>query len=217
MRIVLLGPPGAGKGTQASKLSEEFHIPKVATGDMLRAEVSGGSDLGRRAQEYMRRGELVPDDIIIRMIEARLSEEDCRRGFILDGFPRNIAQARALEGIVTIDLVIHIDVDEEEVVERFTGRLACRQCQAVYHRRFNPPLHEGVCDACGGELYQRVDDREEVVRQRFRTYREATQPLIEFYRSRAILERVDGSGTIEEVAAHIREVLASRGLVTSAG
>ncbi|MFQ5838255.1 MAG: adenylate kinase [Thermoplasmata archaeon] len=213
MKLALFGPPGAGKGTQASRLSEVLSIPVVATGDMLRLEVSGETDLGRKARGYMKRGQLVPDDIIIQMVERRLSREDCQKGFILDGFPRNIAQARALEDLVSVDLVIYLEVGEEEVVERFSGRLACRECQSVYNLKFSPPKVEGKCDLCGGELYQREDDREDVVRERFRTYRERTQPLVDYYQSKSILERAEGSGTIEEVSEKIHTVLRSRGLM----
>lgn len=213
MKLVVLGPPGAGKGTQAAKLSGELSLPRIATGDMLRLEVSSGTELGKEAEGYMRRGLLVPDEIIIEMVRERVSHDDCKGGFILDGFPRNMAQAKTLEALGPMDLVIYLDAGEEEVVERLVGRRACRECQAVYHLRFSPPKADGRCDLCGGRLHQREDDREGVVRERFRTYRERTQPLVQYYQAKSILEKVEGLGTIEEISRSIRETLESRGLI----
>ncbi len=208
-----MGAPGAGKGTQASILSKEFSVPKIATGDMLRLEADDGTELGKGAEEYMRKGLLVPDGMIIEMVRRRLAREDCGEGFILDGFPRNLKQARALEGMGSVDLVIYLEVGEEDAIERFADRRACSECQAVYHLRFSPPRSSDKCDLCGGELYQREDDREEVVLRRFRTYREMTKPLVDFYRDRSVLEVVRGSGSIEEVSQAIRDTLHSRGIV----
>ncbi len=213
MKLVILGPPGAGKGTQATKLSRELSLPRVSTGDMLRHEVAAGTDLGKRAEEYMKVGVLVPDELIVEMIGERLSREDVRRGFILDGFPRNLEQAEALRRMSDIDAVIYLDVSEEEVVERFSGRRECSKCQAVYHVRNSPPQVKGRCDRCGGNIRQRVDDREDVVRQRFRTYREKTEPLVEHYRGSKHLVEIDGSGSIEEVRQAIRAALTSKELL----
>lgn len=213
MKLVILGPPGAGKGTQAARLAEDLSIPSVATGDILRREVASGTDLGKRAEEYMKGGVLVPDELIIEMMRERLSHDDARHGFILDGFPRTMEQGEALRGMSDVDAVIYLDVSEKEVVERFSGRRACSQCQAVYHVRSRPPQVRGTCDRCGGNIRQRVDDREDVVRQRFRTYREKTEPLVEHYRGTSHLVEIDGSRTIEEIQGAIRAALASKGLL----
>jgi len=207
MRIVMLGPPGSGKGTQAAKLSSHFAIPHIATGDMLRRAVAARTELGRKAEEYMRRGDLVPDDLVIAMTLERLGEEDCRNGFILDGFPRTVPQAKALEEKVNLDAVVNIAVDRDEIVKRFAGRRVCTDCEAVYHIVSNPPKVDGVCDVCGGKLVQREDDREEVVRERFRTYEEKTKPLVEYYRERSLLVTVDGAGGIEETFSLILNAL----------
>ncbi|MDI6655360.1 MAG: adenylate kinase, partial [Candidatus Hydrothermarchaeota archaeon] len=164
MKLILLGAPGAGKGTQAQKLVKHFKIPQISTGDLLRAAVAKRTDLGKHANEYMTAGKLVPDEIVIGLIQERLKEDDCKNGFILDGFPRTIAQAEKLKEIADIDAVVNVDVDTYILVERLTGRRTCKNCNAVFHMVFNPPKEEGVCDACGGELYQRADDNEETVR-----------------------------------------------------
>lgn len=208
-----MGPPGAGKGTQAARLAERLGVPRIATGDMLRMEVNSSTDLGKRAERYMRRGVLVPDEIIIEMVKRRVSQEDCQGGFVLDGFPRNIRQAEALEDLGTVDIVLYLEVEEGEVVERLSGRRSCSNCQAVYHVRFSPPMMGGKCDRCGGDLYQREDDREKVVRQRFQTYRESTQPLVDYYETKSVLEKVSGDGTIEQISQNLLKVLQSRGLL----
>lgn len=213
VKLIVLGPPGAGKGTQAARLAKEFSIPRIATGDILRQEVAAGTDLGKHASEYMEKGVLVPDGLVIEMIAERLSREAAASGFILDGFPRNLEQAEALEALSDIDAVVYLDVGEEVVVERFSGRRSCSQCQAVYHVRNSPPRVRGMCDRCGGDVLQRVDDREDVIKQRFRTYREKTEPLVERYRRTSHLVEIDGSGTIAEIRKAIRSALASRGLL----
>lgn len=214
MKVVLLGPPGAGKGTQAQRLAWEVGVPYVATGDMLRRHVRKGTDLGTRARAYMDRGDLVPDDLIIAMVRRRLEEADCQGGFILDGFPRTPAQAEALAALAPPDVVLYLDVREDEIARRLSGRRTCRECGAVYHLEFDPPAEAGVCDRCGGALDQRVDDREEVVRERVRTYRRQTEPVVDRYRARSLLVEVDGSGTIPEVEARLREALREAGLLT---
>lgn len=210
MKVVFLGPPGAGKGTQAQRLAQKLKVPRIATGDMLRSHVEAGTDLGKAARDYMARGELVPDDLIVAMIRARLAEPDCADGFVLDGFPRTRDQAVALEALTDLDLALLLAVDEEEIVTRLTGRRVCRKCQAVYHREYDPPRERGVCDRCGGELYQRADDREEVIRERLRTYRERTEALVDRYRDGSLLVEVDGEGSIETVARRVREAVEER-------
>lgn len=207
-RLIMLGPPGAGKGTQAQRLARRYDIPQVSTGDMLRAARSEGTELGQKAAEYMDAGELVPDEVVIGIVEERLSSDEMRRGFILDGFPRTVEQAEALaEMDVSIEAVLNLDVSEDEVVRRLSGRLNCPECGAAYHEEFDPPEEAGTCDECGSELVQRDDDRPEVVRERLEEYRAKTEPLVEFYREQDVLEEVDGEGTPEEVAERVLAVV----------
>ena len=207
MKLILLGAPGAGKGTQAQKLVDNYNIPQISTGDLLRAAVADGTDLGKQANEYMTAGKLVPDEVVIGLIEERLKEDDCKDGFILDGFPRTIAQADKLKDITDIDAVVNVDVDTAILVERLTGRRTCKNCNAVFHTIFNPPKEEGACDACEGELYQRSDDNEETVRSRVETYNENTAPLIDYYKGTGKLKNVDGQGVIEEIFQNILKVM----------
>lgn len=210
--LILLGPPGAGKGTQAERICELYGIPHISTGDIFRDHLKRGTELGLKAREYMDRGELVPDEVVIGIVRERLKEPDCERGFVLDGFPRTTAQADALKGMLAgmgrvIDHVLNIQVPDETVVERLTGRRTCRSCGAVYHLKFNPPREEGKCDACGGELYVRDDDREETVRARLEEYHAKTRPLIDYYRAEGLLRDIEGNASMEEVLASIRKVL----------
>lgn len=212
MVILFLGAPGAGKGTQASLIARKLNIPHISTGDIFREAVSKGTELGRKAKEYMDRGELVPDEVVIGIVKERLSQEDCRNGFVLDGFPRTVAQAEALDKVLEdlgakLDFVFNINVSEEEVVRRLTGRRTCRNCNAVYHVEFNPPAKDGVCDACGGELYQRDDDREETVRNRMRVYLEKTAPLIDYYKSKGVLIDINGELPVDGVTKEIEKYL----------
>ncbi len=209
MIVVFLGPPGSGKGTQAKKLSQELGLMHISTGDLLREAVKNQTPLGLKAKEYMDRGELVPDNLMIALIEEVMPKEG---RFILDGFPRTVPQALALEEMLRgykrdVDKVFLFDLSEEVVVERLSGRLTCSQCGAVYHRKYNPPKQEGVCDLCGGNLIQREDDKEEVVRRRYRVYKEQTSPLVEFYQKRNKLIRLDASQNIQEVNKRLLEVL----------
>lgn len=204
MNLILLGPPGAGKGTQAALLSQRLRLPHVASGDLFREAMRKGTALGEKARPYMERGVLVPDEVTNAMIEERLKEPDCAKGVILDGFPRTIEQARALEGILVergerVDRVLVIQVSEGALIERLSGRRTCRRCQANYHILFNPPQKEGVCDKCGGDLYQRSDDEEETVRRRVWVYMEETAPLIDYYRRQGLLTEIDGEQGIEGV------------------
>ncbi|GAA3758909.1 adenylate kinase [Spinactinospora alkalitolerans] len=204
MRAVLVGPPGAGKGTQAQILASELSIPKVSTGDIFRANVSGGTELGKRAKAYMDRGDLVPDEVTNAMVRDRLAEDDAQGGFLLDGFPRNVAQAETLNKMLDdmgrrLDVVLELKVDEEEVVKRLSGRRTCRNCGHVQHVVFDPPKTEGVCDVCGGELFQRDDDREETIRHRLDVYREQTAPLVSFYADEGRLVTIEATGSVEEV------------------
>ena len=207
MKLILLGAPGAGKGTQALKLVDHYSIPQISTGDLLRAAVADGTDLGKQANEYMTAGKLVPDEVVIGLIEERLKEDDCQSGFILDGFPRTVAQADKLKEITDIDAVVNVDVDTSILVDRLTGRRTCKTCNAMYHMVFNPPKQEGVCDACGGELYQRSDDNEETVTKRVKTYNENTAPLIDYYKETGKVKDVNGQGGIDEIFQNILKVL----------
>ncbi|GAA4903905.1 adenylate kinase [Streptomonospora salina] len=214
MRAVLVGPPGAGKGTQAQILASELSIPKVSTGDIFRANVSGGTELGKQAKAYMDRGDLVPDEVTNAMVRDRLKEEDAKDGFLLDGFPRNVAQAEVLNKILDglgqrLDAVVELRADEEEVVKRLSGRRQCRNCNHVHHVEFEPPRAEGVCDNCGGELFQRDDDREEVVRHRLEVYREQTEPLVAFYEDEGILVAIDATGDVDDVTRRAQAALRS--------
>lgn len=212
MNLLLIGPPGAGKGTQAERLRERFQIPHLSVGDMLREAVKRGTELGRMAAEVMNRGELLPDDLVGEMVARRLSEADCERGFILDGYPRNRSQADRFDAILAaqrrkLDRAVAIRMALVELLTRLTGRRVCSGCGAGYHLFNRPSRKEGVCDACGGQLLQRMDDREEVVRERLRVYERQTQPLLEHYRKRNILSEIDGVGRVEEVEARIAAAL----------
>ncbi len=212
MNLILLGPPGSGKGTQAKLIVEKYGIPQISTGDMLREAVAKGTELGKEAKKYMDAGQLVPDEVVIGIVKERLQQPDCEKGFILDGFPRTIAQAEALDKILEemgkkIDAVINIQVPEEEVVKRIVNRRTCKNCGAVYHLIYNPPKEDNKCDKCGGELYQRDDDKEETVRKRYKVYKEQTEPLVEYYAKKGILYNIDGTKSIEEVFAEIDSIL----------
>ncbi len=212
MNLIFLGPPGAGKGTQAKMVSSKYQIPHISTGDILREAVKEGSPLGVKAKSYMDKGELVPDEVVIGIIEERLKAPDCKNGFILDGFPRTIPQAEALDEVLAnlgigIDHVINIEVFEDELVRRLSGRRVCKNCGANFHIIFDPPKKEGVCDKCGGELYQRDDDKEETVRNRLKVYSNQTAPLIDFYRKKGLLRSIEGVGGIDLIFNKIEEVL----------
>nr|4QBI_A Chain A, Adenylate kinase [Geobacillus stearothermophilus]4QBI_B Chain B, Adenylate kinase [Geobacillus stearothermophilus] len=212
MNLVLMGLPGAGKGTQAEKIVEAYGIPHISTGDMFRAAMKEGTPLGLQAKQYMDRGDLVPDEVTIGIVRERLGKDDCERGFLLDGFPRTVAQAEALEEILEdigrkIDYVIHIDVRQDVLMERLTGRRICRNCGATYHLIFHPPAKPGVCDKCGGELYQRADDNEETVAKRLEVNMKQMKPLLDFYEQKGYLRNVNGEQDIEKVFADVRELL----------
>jgi adenylate kinase len=212
MNVVMLGPPGAGKGTQAALLAEKLGMPHVASGDLFREALKEQTELGLSAKSYMDRGELVPDEVTVAMIRERLHRPDCDSGVILDGFPRTIEQAEALEGLLAeqskrIDAALFIDAAEDELVRRLSGRWTCRNCQAVYNIISNPPHEEGRCDVCGGELYQRADDVPETVRNRIQVYRLQTSPLIDYYRDKELLVSIKSEGGIERVQHKILEAL----------
>ena len=214
LNVILLGPPGAGKGTQAERLQDDFHLLHISTGNMLRAAVEEGTELGRRAKEYMDRGELVPDDVIIGVITDRLQEDDAQDGFLLDGFPRTRPQAEALETALkdlgrSLTATLLIDVPDDVVVRRLSGRRVCQKAGHPYHVDTNRPKHDNVCDIDGSRLIQREDDREETVRKRLEVYNEQTAPLIDFYDERGLLKRFDGTRTPTEVHDHIRATLAT--------
>lgn len=212
MNLVLMGLPGAGKGTQAEKIVEKYHIPHISTGDMFRAAIKDGTELGLKAKSFIDKGELVPDEVTIGIVRERLSKPDCQKGFLLDGFPRTVAQAEALENMLSelerpIDYVINVDVDKDILLERLTGRRICTECGATYHLVFNPPSKEGVCDRCGGELYQRADDNEETVQNRLEVNLKQTQPLLSFYEDKGYLRNINGQQDIDKVFADIEELL----------
>ncbi|MEU2080276.1 adenylate kinase [Streptomyces albus] len=213
MRIVLVGPPGAGKGTQAAFLAKNLAIPHIATGDLFRANMSQGTDLGRKAKEYMSAGQLVPDEITIGMAKDRMAQPDAANGFLLDGFPRNIAQAQALDAYLDetgrqLDAVLDLEVPEDEVVRRIAGRRICRNDSShVFHVEYKAPTTEGVCDVCGGELYQREDDREETVRKRLEVYHSETEPIIDHYKAQGLVTTISALGAVEEVTERAMNAL----------
>ena len=214
MNVILLGPPGAGKGTQAQRLERAHGMVQLSTGDMLRAAVGSGSELGRQAKQVMDAGQLMPDDLMIRMIAERIEQPDCAGGFILDGFPRTTGQAEALDRMLgdkglKLDAVIKMKVDEEALVERITGRFTCARCGAGYHDKFHRPKNDEICDHCGGtEFTRRADDNEETVRARLAAYREQTAPILPYYEAKGALRRVDGMAPIDQVTRQIEAVLA---------
>ncbi|MCI0384886.1 adenylate kinase [Streptomyces sp. CNQ085] len=213
MRIVLVGPPGAGKGTQAAYLAENLSIPHISTGDLFRANISQGTQLGQKAQEYMRSGRLVPDEVTIGMARDRMAQPDAADGFLLDGFPRNIGQAEALDGILResgtrLNAVLDLEVPEDEVVKRIAGRRMCRNDSGhIFHVVYTPPKTEGVCDACGGELYQREDDREDTVRKRLEVYHTETEPIIDYYKAQGLVVTISALGKVPEVTRRAMEAL----------
>jgi adenylate kinase len=214
MRIVLLGAPGAGKGTQAKKLIEKYEMPQISTGDLLRAAVAAGTQLGNEAKSYMDKGELVPDRVVLGMVEERLRKEDCKKGFILDGFPRNTAQAEALDKMLRslnmeLEAAISVDIPHDDLMRRLTGRRTCRDCGQTYNIYFSQPRKEGICDKCSCELYQRDDDKEQTIKNRLEVYDKQTAPLAAYYGAKGILRHVDGTGSIDEI---FKRVQAAAGL-----
>lgn len=208
MRAILLGPPGAGKGTQAETIVNEFSIPHISTGDIFRKNIKEGTSLGKKAKEFMDQGKLVPDDLTVELVKDRLLQDDCKNGFLLDGFPRTIYQADALEDALksmtqSLDYVINIIVRKELLVERAVGRRVCKDCGQTYHTAFNQPSKEGICDNCGGELLQRKDDTEETVTTRINVYQEQTEPLINYYTNKGIIINIDGEKPISEVGKDV--------------
>jgi adenylate kinase len=204
MRLVLVGPPGAGKGTQAKYLAKHFAIPQISTGDIFRANVAEQTELGQEAKRYMDAGDLVPDEVTIGMVRERLGQDDATGGFLLDGFPRNVRQAEALNAMLEqmaapLDAVLELKVDDEEVVRRLSGRRTCRQCGHVWHQEFDPPQQEGVCDKCGGELFQRDDDQPETVQRRLDVYQKQTAPLVDFYDHIGLLKTIEATGPVDGV------------------
>ncbi|MBS3909904.1 MAG: adenylate kinase [Actinobacteria bacterium] len=214
MNVILLGPPGAGKGTQAEGIVKEYGLVHISTGDMLRAAVKNGTEMGLKAQEYMTKGALVPDEVVVGIVRDRIVEPDCEKGFLLDGFPRTVGQADELDKALktmgkNIDAVVNIVVGDEELLGRLTGRRICKACQRPYHMMFKPPATEGVCE-CGGELYQRADDNDETVKNRLDVYHNQTSPLIEYYSKQGIIIDIDGAKSVNEVFDQINTALKAK-------
>lgn len=214
MRIILLGPPGAGKGTQAAGIVEKYNIPHISTGDIFRKNIKEGTELGKKAKGYIDQGLLVPDELTVGLVTDRIAQPDCEKGFMLDGFPRNVAQAQHLDEYlkevdISLDKVVNIEVDKDILVGRAVGRRICKSCGATYHVEFNPPKVDGVCDVCGGELYQRADDNEETVSKRIQVYLDETKPLVNYYSEEGIIANINGQQSIENVFGDIVEALGS--------
>ncbi|WP_250672913.1 adenylate kinase [Paraclostridium ghonii] len=214
MRIILLGPPGAGKGTQAAGIVEKYNIPHISTGDIFRKNIKEGTELGKKAKGYIDQGLLVPDELTVGLVTDRIAQSDCEKGFMLDGFPRNVAQAQHLDEYlkevgISLDKVINIEVDKDILVGRAVGRRICKSCGATYHVEFNPPKVDGVCDVCGGELYQRADDNEETVSKRIQVYLDETKPLVNYYSQAGIIANINGQQSIDTVFTDIVEALGS--------
>ncbi len=212
MRLILLGPPGAGKGTQASAIVKKYNIPHISTGDIFRENIKMGTELGKKVKEYMDKGLLVPDDIVVSIVKDRILKDDCKDGFLLDGFPRTVNQGEALDKELSqmnlkLDKVINLDVEKEILIERITGRRICKDCGATYHIKFNPPAKKGICDNCGGNLYQRDDDTQETVEKRIEVYQQQTKPLIDYYTEKGLILNVDGSKAIDEIFETIVKAL----------
>jgi adenylate kinase len=212
VRIVLVGPPGAGKGTQAQFIASHLAIPRISTGDIFRYNVTNNTDLGRKAREFMERGDLVPDEVTVAMVRDRLAEDDTQEGFLLDGFPRNVPQAETLKKMLSewdarLGVVLELVVDEDEVVRRLSGRRTCRRCERVWHVLYDPPARNGICDDCAAELFQRDDDSEETIRHRIEVYAEQTSPLISFYADENILIGIDATGPVEEITSRAMAAL----------
>ena len=212
MKIIMLGAPGAGKGTQAQMIAEKYNIPHISTGDIFRANIKNGTELGKKAKEYMDKGLLVPDELTVQLLLDRVANDDCKNGYVLDGFPRTIPQADVLDNELTklgdkVDFAVNVDVPDENIVRRMSGRRACLKCGATYHIEHIPPKVEGVCDKCGSELVLRDDDKPETVQNRLSVYHEQTQPLIEYYDKKSILKTVDGTKDMQEVFSDIVNIL----------
>ncbi|MGN0244404.1 MAG: adenylate kinase [Lachnospiraceae bacterium] len=212
MKIVMLGAPGAGKGTQAKMIAEKYGIPHVSTGDIFRANIKNGTELGKEAKQYMDQGKLVPDELTVKILLDRVAQDDCKNGYVLDGFPRTIPQANVLDEALTklgdkIDYAVNVDVPDENIINRMGGRRACVACGATYHVVYNAPKTEGICDVCGKELIIRDDDQPETVKNRLNVYHEQTQPLIDFYEEKGVLKSVDGTVDMKDVFAAIVEIL----------
>lgn len=212
MRIIFLGPPGGGKGTQADFIAEKYDIPKLSTGDLLRESVANKTSLGNEAKGYMNRGELVPDAVVIALVEEKLASPECQKGFILDGFPRTVAQADQLANFMVstgkeVDHVVYFPISKDEIIKRISGRRSCQECKAVYHLEYVPPKEQGMCDVCGNKLIQRNDDEPKTIESRLSVYQEQTAPLIEYYKMKNILGELDGSGLVPEVQDRLLDIL----------
>ena len=212
MKIIMLGAPGAGKGTQAKKIAEKYAIPHISTGDIFRANIKNGTELGQKAKGYMDQGLLVPDELVVDLVADRVKQDDCKNGYVLDGFPRTIPQAEALDHALAemgekMDYAINVEVPDENIIDRMSGRRACVACGGTYHIKYNPTKKEGICDACGGELILRDDDKPETVKQRLEVYHTQTQPLIDYYTKEGILKEVDGTQDLQKVFDDITAIL----------
>lgn len=209
MNLIFLGPPGAGKGTTASDLKNRLQIPHISTGDLFRAHMKNQTELGQKVQKIIEAGDLVPDDITIQMVKQRIDEDDAKKGFILDGFPRTIPQAQALENLIKIDKVINFELDDSTIIQRLSGRRVCKSCGYGHHQLFMPPKQEGICDKCGGELYIRKDDQIDSIKNRLEVYKKSTQPLIDFYKDKGLLENFDSSKAADAVTDDVEKYLKS--------